>query len=82
MRLPGRRLLADRSLRGIAGLALDVFIKLFGDLLVFVYHCFDRTWSREQPSASPYLNIVDPNYRILAHQRCFQNIRHLYCWRK
>jgi hypothetical protein len=42
MRLPGRRLLADRSLRGIAGLAMDVFIKLFGDLLVFIYHCFDR----------------------------------------
>jgi hypothetical protein len=21
---------------------MDVFTKLFGDLLVFVYHCFDR----------------------------------------
>jgi hypothetical protein len=21
---------------------MDLFIKLFGDLLVFVYHCFDR----------------------------------------
>jgi len=21
---------------------MDTFIKLFGDLLVFVYHCFDR----------------------------------------
>jgi len=21
---------------------MDLFLKLFGDLLVFVYHCFDR----------------------------------------
>ena len=24
------------------GEAMDVFTKLFGDMLVFVYHCFDR----------------------------------------
>ena len=24
------------------GKPMDVFTKLFGDLLVFVYHCFDR----------------------------------------
>src|SRR5260370_13642101 len=42
MRLPGPRLPADLFLRGVAGLAMDVFTKLFGDLLVFVYHCFDR----------------------------------------
>src|SRR6266849_2908739 len=42
MRWPGPRLLADRFLRGIAGLAMDLFTKLFGDLLIFVYHCFDR----------------------------------------
>src|SRR5260370_37688560 len=42
MRLPGPRLPADLFLRGVAGLAMDVFTKLFGDLLVFVYHCFVR----------------------------------------
>src|SRR5260370_29846314 len=42
MGLPGPRLPADLFLRGVAGLAMDVFTKLFGDLLVFVYHCFDR----------------------------------------
>jgi hypothetical protein len=27
---------------GLRGAAMEHFIKLFGDLLVFVYHCFDR----------------------------------------
>jgi hypothetical protein len=36
MRLPGPRLM------GFRGAAMELFIKLFGDLLVFVYHCFDR----------------------------------------
>src|SRR6516165_10090833 len=27
---------------GLRGAAMEPFIKLFGDLLVFVYHCFDR----------------------------------------
>src|SRR5262245_29920876 len=36
MRLPGPRLM------GLRGAAMEHFIKLFGDLLVFVYHCFDR----------------------------------------
>jgi len=36
MRLPG----AHRM--GFRGAAMDLFLKLFGDLLVFVYHCFDR----------------------------------------
>src|SRR5215831_11812528 len=36
MRLPGPRLM------GLRGAAMELFIKLFGDLLVFVYHCFDR----------------------------------------
>src|SRR5208337_5284721 len=30
----------DRSLRGAK--RMDVFTKLFGEFLVFVYHCFDR----------------------------------------
>src|SRR5947207_9242458 len=42
MRLPGPRWPADLFLRGIGGLAMDMFTKLFGNLLVFVYHCFDR----------------------------------------
>jgi hypothetical protein len=36
MRLPDPRLL------GLRGAAMELFTKLFGDLLVFVYHCFDR----------------------------------------
>src|SRR5437867_2509985 len=36
MRLPGPRLM------GLRGAAMELFTKLFGDLLVFVYHCFDR----------------------------------------
>src|SRR6516225_7915470 len=36
MRLPGPRRMDFR------GAAMEPFIKLFGDLLVFVYHCFDR----------------------------------------
>src|SRR5271154_3745931 len=27
---------------GLAGFAMDLFTQLFGDLLAFVYHCFDR----------------------------------------
>src|ERR1700747_1481431 len=36
MRLPGPRLF------GLRGAFMELFTKLFGDLLVFVYHCFDR----------------------------------------
>ena len=27
---------------GLAGIAMELFTQLFGDLLAFVYHCFDR----------------------------------------
>ena len=40
--LPLPRLPAGRAFPGIAGPAMDVFIQLFGNLLIFVYHCFDR----------------------------------------
>src|SRR6201982_27136 len=36
MRLPGPRLMSVR------GVVMELFSKLFGDLLVFVYHGFDR----------------------------------------
>src|SRR3974377_1430105 len=36
VRLPGSRLM------GLRGAAMELFTKLFSDLLVFVYHCFDR----------------------------------------
>src|ERR1700748_313529 len=36
MRLPGPRLMCLR------GAAMELFTKLFSNLLVFVYHCFDR----------------------------------------
>src|SRR6202045_2448457 len=41
-RLPGPRLTAFRTLPGLAGFAMDLFTQLFGGLLAFVYHCFDR----------------------------------------
>jgi hypothetical protein len=31
-----------RPRAGLAGIAMELFIQLFGDLLAFVYHCFDR----------------------------------------
>src|SRR6201995_5389340 len=31
-----------RTLPGLAGFAMDLFTQLFGSLLAFVYHCFDR----------------------------------------
>src|SRR5271157_1009432 len=42
IRLPGPRLTDFRSLPGLAGFAMDLFTQLFGSLLAFVYHCFDR----------------------------------------
>jgi hypothetical protein len=36
MRWPGPRLL------GLPGAAMELFTKLFSDLLVLIYHCFDR----------------------------------------
>src|SRR3954467_11223066 len=31
-----------RPRAGRAGIAMELFTQLFGDLLAFVYHCFDR----------------------------------------
>src|SRR5882762_4572787 len=31
-----------RPRAGLEGIAMEVFTQLFGDLLAFVYHCFDR----------------------------------------
>src|SRR3974390_2171757 len=42
IRLPGPRLADFRSLPGRAGFAMDLFTQLFGSLLAFVYHGFDR----------------------------------------
>src|ERR1700686_4884629 len=42
IRLPGPRLTDFRSLPGLAGFAMELFTQLFGGLLAFVYHCFDR----------------------------------------
>src|SRR6202046_1562048 len=42
IRLPGPRLADFRSLPGRAWFAMDLFNQLFGGLLAFVYHCFDR----------------------------------------
>ena len=42
IRSPGPRLTDFRTLPGLAGFAMDLFTQLFGSLLAFVYHCFDR----------------------------------------
>src|SRR5499433_628863 len=42
IRLPGPRLTDFRSIPGLAGFAMDLFTQLFGGLLAFVYHGFDR----------------------------------------
>src|ERR1700747_266998 len=39
---PGPRLIRFRPLAGLGGAAMELFTQLFGDLLAFVYHCFDR----------------------------------------
>ena len=39
---PGSRLICLRPLAGLAGAAMELFTQLFGDVLAFVYHCFDR----------------------------------------
>ena len=31
-----------RPRAGLEGIAMEVFTQLFGDLVAFVYHCFDR----------------------------------------
>jgi hypothetical protein len=40
--LPGPRLTIFRTLPVRVGFAMDLFTQLFGNLLVFVYHCFDH----------------------------------------
>src|SRR5450432_1336648 len=42
IRLPGPGLTAFRTLPARAGSAMDLFTQLFGGMLAFVYHCFDR----------------------------------------
>ena len=42
IRLPAPRLIVFRPRAGRAGIAMELFTQLFGDLLAFVYHCFDR----------------------------------------
>src|SRR5262249_27321266 len=39
---PGPRPIDFRPLAGLGGTAMELFTQLFGDLLAFVYHCFDR----------------------------------------
>jgi hypothetical protein len=40
--LPGPRLIGFRPRACLEGIAMETFTQLFGDLLAFVYHCFDR----------------------------------------
>ena len=42
IRLPAPRSTVLPTRPGLAGFALELFTQLFGDLLAFVYHCFDR----------------------------------------
>ena len=39
---PDPRPIRFRPLAGLGGTAMELFTQLFGDLLAFVYHCFDR----------------------------------------
>jgi len=39
---PGPHLIRLRPLAGLGGAAMELFTQLFGDVLAFVYHCFDR----------------------------------------
>src|ERR1700752_3831978 len=39
---PGPPLIRFRPLAGLGGTAMELFTQLFGDVLAFVYHCFDR----------------------------------------
>src|SRR5215831_19957590 len=39
---PGPRLVRLRPLTRLGGAAMELFTQLFGDVLAFVYHCFDR----------------------------------------
>src|SRR6201988_1737571 len=39
---PGPRLIRFRPLAGLGGTAMELFTHLFGYVLSFVYHCFDR----------------------------------------
>src|SRR5712691_10740227 len=41
-RLPGPRLIVVRAIPNLMVVAMELFTKLFGNLLAFVYHCFDR----------------------------------------
>src|ERR1700747_2275587 len=38
----GARLICLRPLAGLGGAAMELFTQLFGEVLAFVYHCFDR----------------------------------------
>src|SRR3984893_6308844 len=42
LRLPASPLMVVRPIPNLMVVAMDVFTKLFGNLLAFVYHCFDR----------------------------------------
>src|SRR5215475_11882954 len=39
---PGPRLVRLPPLTRLGGAAMELFTQLFGDVLAFVYHCFDR----------------------------------------
>src|SRR5215469_14545319 len=41
-RVPGPRLILVRPVARVLVLAMELFTRLFGHLLAFVYHCFDR----------------------------------------
>ena len=42
LRVRAPRLIVVRPVPNLMVVAMDVFTKLFGNLLAFVYHCFDR----------------------------------------
>jgi hypothetical protein len=50
---------------------MESFIKLFGNLLAFVYHCLVRSSAARFP-------VKDPDYRIIGRQRCRCTHYHFY----
>ena len=43
--------MAFRVRPGLVGMAMELFIQLFGDLLAFVYHCLVRDQLFQPPSS-------------------------------
>src|SRR6266542_2333604 len=58
---------------------METFMRLYGNLIVFVYHCFDRSVINGylfMRSRKPKFATADPNYQILS--KCRSRFTHYY----